>query len=132
MLYRQTQKERENQMKNGDPKGEVCTRICQAIGEAKMTYTAFEKALGLPPKTVSNWRRGASHTYLAMLPQISRLLSTSTDWLLGNAEKAEEEWAREAECLHALFVKAKKLPPHRREALYHTLEDVMKLYFEDM
>ena len=119
-------------MKNGDATGQVCMRICQAVQNAKMTYAAFERALGVPPKTVSNWRRGASHSYLSMLPQISQLLSTTPDVLLGNLEKAEEEWAREAECLHALFVKAKKLPPHRREALYHTLEDVMKLYFEDV
>jgi transcriptional regulator with XRE-family HTH domain len=118
-------------MKNADATGEICTRICEGILRAKMTYAAFERALGVPPKTVSNWRRGVSHSYLSMLPQIAHLLSTTTDDLLGNVEKGEEEWAREAECLHALFVKAKKLPPHRRVALYHTLEDVMKLYFED-
>ena len=118
-------------MKNGDPSGQVCQRICEGILASKMTYAAFERALNLPQKTVSNWRRGVSHSYLSMLPQIAYLLSTTTDHLLGNEEKADAEWAREAECLHALFVKAKKLPPHRREALYHTLEDVMKLYFED-
>ena len=119
-------------MKNGDATGQVCTRICEAIIAAQMTYAAFERAMGLPPKTVSNWRRGVSHSYLSMLPQISQLLSTTPDVLLGNFEKAEEEWTKEAEYLHTLFAKAKHLPPHRREALYRTLEDVMKLYFEDV
>ena len=118
-------------MKNGDPQGLVCLRITEGIVAAKMNYASFERALALPPKTVSNWRRGVSHSYLAMLPQIAHLLSTTTDALLGLEEEVEEEWAKEAKCLHALFVKAKKLPPHRREALYRTLEDVMKLYFED-
>ena len=112
-------------MKNGEPQGLVCLRITEGSAAAKMTYASFERALALPPKTVSNWRRGVSHSYLAMLPQIAHLLSTTTDALLGLEEELEEE------CLHALFVKAKKLPPHRREALYRTLEDVMKLYFED-
>ena len=118
-------------MKNGDATGEVCRRICEGIKQASMTFASFERELGLPPKTVSNWRRGVSHSYLALLPQIARLLGTTTDALLGEAEKAEEEWQKEVQRLYRIFAKAKQLPPHRRQALYRTLEDVMSLYFED-
>ena len=117
-------------MNIGDAKGEVCSRICEGIVEQKMTYAAFERVMNLPPKTVSNWRRGVSHSYLAMIPQISRLLHTTPDVLLGETEKAEAEWIEETRRLQEMYMRAKDLPRHRRLALCRTLEAVMKLYME--
>ena len=117
-------------MKIGDAAGEVCSRICEGILESKMTYAAFERAMDLPPKTVSNWRRGVSHSYLSMIPQIAHLLHTTPDVLLGETEKAEAEWIEETQRLQGLYMQAKDLPRHRRLALCRTLEAVMKLYLE--
>ena len=56
---------------------------------------AFEKAMGLKPKTVDSWKRGNSKGYLKYLPEISKIFNVSADYLLGNEQKekpfSEEE-----------------------------------------
>ena len=39
---------------------------------------AFERAADLPPKTVSNWRRGRSTSYMKQLAKIAPLLEGKT------------------------------------------------------
>lgn len=117
-------------MINRNEAGQVCDRICEGIKSRKMSYAAFERALSLPPKTLSNWRRGISHGYLTMLPQIAKLLDTTPDILLGEADNENREWQKEADQLRALYVKARNLPHHRRHALFQTLRQVMELYIE--
>ena len=50
---------------------------------------AFERAAALPPKTVSNWRRGKSASYMRMLPQLAALLSVRIGDLLPSEEEGD-------------------------------------------
>ena len=49
----------------------VRERILSLIDSEFESDAAFERALGLPEKTVNNWRRGRSASYMKMLPRLS-------------------------------------------------------------
>lgn len=51
----------------------------------------FEIALGLKPKTINNWKRGMSSSYMNMLPEIADYFNVSVDYLLGRDEKSPTE-----------------------------------------
>ncbi len=89
---------------------------------------AFERVANLPPKTVSNWRRGRSSTYLKMLPTLAELLGVSTTDLVeshpvvhGTAE--EKFW----DAMHAVGA----LDEEKKEMLYRTLTAVVKVATEE-
>ena len=58
-------------------------RILQLKNSRNMSDVALEEKLELNPKTVSNWKRGKSTSYLQLLPKIAALFGVSTDYLLG-------------------------------------------------
>lgn len=46
---------------------------------------AFEDALGIKNKTVYEWKRKRSESYLKMIPEISKLFNVTADYLLGRS-----------------------------------------------
>ena len=48
-------------------------RILSLIDSEFESDAAFERVLGLNEKTVNNWRRGRSASYMKMLPRLSGL-----------------------------------------------------------
>ena len=92
---------------------------------------AFERALGLPEKTVNNWRRGRSASFMKMLPLLSERFGVHVGALMdmplkGEAAELSEE---ELHLLH-LYRKSRTLPKEMRSALIETVEQVIRLYIK--
>ena len=92
---------------------------------------AFERALGLPEKTVNNWRRGRSASFMKMLPVLSERFGVHVGALMdmplkGEAAELSEE---ELHLLH-LYRKSRTLPKEMRSALIETVETTIRLYIE--
>lgn len=90
---------------------------------------AFERELGLQSKTVNNWRRGRSSSYMKMLPKLAEAFEVSVGELLdmpiaGNTSDLSGD---EIDLL-TLYRKSGVLSPKQRVALTKTLESVINLY----
>ena len=57
-------------MKNANTEG-IRTRVLSLIEAGFESDAAFERAMELPGKTVNNWRRGLSSSFMKMLPRLS-------------------------------------------------------------
>ena len=92
---------------------------------------AFERAVGLPEKTVNNWRRGRSASFMKMLPMLSERFGVHVGALMdmplkGEAAELSEE---ELHLLH-LYRRSRTLPKEMRSALIETVETTIRLYIE--
>lgn len=107
-----------------DPAREELLRL---IAERFGSDAAFERAAGLAPRTVSNWRRGRSASYLKLLPQLGELLGTrpSDLFILG-----EEGDAGEAALVRA-WRETAHLPPQRRKRIADAVSALIRLYAEE-
>lgn len=108
-------------------------RILSLIDAEFESDAAFERELGIPDKTVNNWRRGRSASFMKMLPELAAALSvTVVDLLdLPLSEGAVELSAEEREII-ALYRRAKVLPPEQRAALDKTLGAVIDMYIDSL
>lgn len=91
---------------------------------------AFERAANLPPKTVNNWRRGRSASYMKMLPELAALFEVSVRDLLQTEESTTTNTgltSEEQEFL-ALFRNAGGLSEKERAALTETIRNTIDLY----
>lgn len=91
---------------------------------------AFERAANLPPKTVNNWRRGRSSSFMKLLPELAALFSVSVQDLLG-AEGEDYEptfLSPDEKQLLALYRSADALSDVERAALQETLRNTVDLY----
>ena len=90
---------------------------------------AFERALSLNNKTVNNWRRGRSASFMKMLPTLSERFGINISELMDiplrrdTSELSEEE----LHLLH-LYRKSRYIPQKMRVALRETLETTINLY----
>lgn len=89
----------------------------------------FERRANLPPKTVNNWRRGRSSSFMKMLPELAELFDVTVNDLLGEAGNAElvSLTADEQELL-AHYRAADALSTEERAALAETLRSTIDLY----
>jgi transcriptional regulator with XRE-family HTH domain len=90
---------------------------------------AFEREMELGEKTVSNWRRGRSSSYMRILPRLSERFGVNVSELLdmpigGDFSDLSED---EAELL-TLYRKTNVLPKKVRRALRQTLETTINMY----
>ncbi len=104
-------------------------RVLMLISAEYESDAAFERAMGLPEKTVNNWRRGRSSSFMKMLPQLSEKFSVNVSELLDIPLRRDTSELSEDE-LHLLHLyrKSRTMPTEMRDALRETLEDVIKLY----
>lgn len=106
-------------------------RILSLIDSEFESDAAFERRLGLKEKTVNNWRRGRSASYMKILPRLSEEFSVNVGELLNmplrkdTSELSEDE----LQLLH-LYRKSRTMPPKLRTALRETLEKVITLYMK--
>lgn len=90
---------------------------------------AFEREMNLNEKTVSNWRRGRSASFMRILPQLSELFGVNVGALLDiplrddSSELSEEELE-----LLTLYRKSHVLPKKMRLALKQTIESTVNMY----
>ena len=109
----------------------VRKRILELIDSEFESDAAFERAMGLSDKTVNNWRRGRSSSYMKMLPRLSDEFSVNVGELLDiplrkdTSELSEEE----LHILH-LYRKSRTMPPKMRAALRESIESIINLYIK--
>jgi len=115
-------------MKNGNTE-KIRTRVLSLIEAEYDSDAAFERALGLAEKTVNNWRRERSSSFMKMLPTLSDTFGVNIGELLdmplrGDSSELSDE---EMQLLH-LYRRSHTLPPKMRTALRETLETTINLY----
>lgn len=75
---------------------ETWKRIKKEQDKKNINDKEFELSLGLKPKTINNWKRGMSSSYMNMLPQLADYFNVSVDYLLGReAEKKDAHFERQ-------------------------------------
>ena len=90
---------------------------------------AFERALSLNNKTVNNWRRGRSASFMRMLPTLSERFGVNISELMDSPLRRDTSELSEEE-LHLLHLyrKSRSMPQKMRTALRETLETTINLY----
>ena len=106
-------------------------RILSLIDAEFESDAAFERAMGLAEKTVNNWRRDRSASYMKMLPELAEKFGVNVTELLnvplsGDSSELSEE---ELHLIH-LYRKSRTLPGPMRSALVKTLETTINLYVD--
>ena len=66
--------------------------ILEKLKERHMSGVEFCNTLGLSRQSLQYWQTGMSHTYMKILPEISRYLGVSTDELLAAAAEHEKKY----------------------------------------
>lgn len=90
---------------------------------------AFERALSLNNKTVNNWRRGRSASFMRMLPTLSEKFGVNISELMDiPLRKDTSELSEEELHLLHLYRKSRSMPQKMRSALRETLETTINLY----
>lgn len=104
-------------------------RVLALIDSQYESDAAFERALGLREKTVNNWRRGRSASFMRMLPQLSERFGVNALQLLDMPLKKDTSELSEEE-LHLLHLyrKSRVMPQKMRIALKETLATTINLY----
>ena len=110
-----------------DDTQKIRERITALISRQFETDAAFERACELPPKTVSNWRRGRSASYMKILPRVCDLLGVDVKELLSGEMESVPFMTREETALLEAFRRARNLPNGERAALLHTLLTMIRL-----
>ncbi len=104
-------------------------RILSLIDSEFESDAAFERALGLKDKTVNNWRRGLSASYMKMLPVLSECFSVNVGELLDiPVRKDTSELSEDELHLLHLYRRSRTMPPKMRAALRETMENLITLY----
>ena len=104
-------------------------RVLSLIDAEYESDAAFERALDLAPKTVNNWRRGRSASFIKILPKIAKLFSVGVGALMDiPVGKDSSELSDDEVTLLALYRKSGTLPPKMRAALNETLEATINMY----
>ena len=106
-------------------------RILSLIDSEFESDVAFEKEMELPPKTVNNWRRGLSKSFMHILPKLSERFKVNVGELLDMPIIGESSELSEDEMhLLTLYRKSRTLPAKLRQSLSETLESVIHLYLK--
>ena len=104
-------------------------RVLALIDSEFESDASFERELGLSEKTVSNWRRGRSASFMNMLPMLAESFKVSLSQIMNVPLSQENSDLSDGEIeLLALYRKARALPEEMRSALTETLETTIKLY----
>ena len=117
-------------MKNENQE-KIKERILSLIDTEFESDAAFERRMGLADKTVNNWRRGRSASYMKMLPELSESFQVNVGELLDiPLRKDTSELSEEELHLLHLYRKSRTMPPKLRSALRETIENLINLYIK--
>lgn len=106
-------------------------RVLSLIESEFESDAAFERELDLSEKTVNNWRRGRSASFMRILPRLSETFGVNVGELLDiplrrdTSELSDEE----LHLLH-LYRRSRTLSQKMRNALRETLEVTINLYIQ--
>ena len=92
---------------------------------------AFEREFGLCEKTVNNWRRGRSSSYMKMLPELSEHFKVHVGELLDvPLSKDTSELSEDELKLLTLYRKSRHMPEKLRTAMRESIESMINLYIK--
>ena len=104
-------------------------KILSLVDSEFESDAAFEREMELAEKTVNNWRRGRSASFMRMLPALSERFDISVGELLDMPLRSDASDLSDDELsLLELYRKSGSLPPKMRAALRETLESTINLY----
>lgn len=114
---------------NNENQEKIRERVLSLIDAGFESDAAFERAMGLADKTVNNWRRGRSSSFMKMLPTLSDEFGVNIGELLDiPLRKDTSELSEEELHLLHLYRKSRTMPQKMRTALRETLETTINLY----
>ena len=117
-------------MKNENTE-KVRSRILALIESEYESDAAFERAMGLADKTVNNWRRGRSASFMKMLPRFAQTFSVSVSQIMDIPLSAENKDLSEDELrVLALYRRVRPLPLPMRRAVTETIEQTIRMYVD--
>lgn len=109
----------------------IRARILALIESEFESDAAFERALGLNDKTVNNWRRARSASFMKMLPKLSEEFKVNIGELMDMPLRRDTSELSEEELhLLKLYRKSRSMPEPMRKALRETIETTINLYLD--
>lgn len=107
----------------------IRARVLTLIETEFESDAAFERAMGIPDKTVNNWRRGRSASFVKLIPELSERFRVNVGELMDMPLRKDTSELSEEE-LHLLHMyrKSRSMPEKMRHALRDTLETTINLY----
>lgn len=107
----------------------IRSRILTLIEAEFESDAAFERAVGLADKTVNNWRRVRSSSFMKMLPKLAEEFKVSIGELMDMPLRRDTSELSEEELhLLKLYRRSRTMPESMRSALRDTLEATINLY----
>ena len=104
----------------------IRARILALIESEFESDAAFERALGLNDKTVNNWRRARSASFMKMLPKLSEEFKVNIGELMDMPLRRDTSELSEEELhLLKLYRKSRSMPEPMRKALRETIDKVL-------
>ena len=104
-------------------------RVLGLIESESESDAAFEREFGLKEKTINNWRRGRSASFMKILPELSEKFKMNVGELMDiplmgdSSELSEDELA-----LLQLYRKTRTMPDKMRSSLRTTLDSTINMY----
>ncbi len=109
----------------------VRERVLDLIESEFESDAAFERAMALPEKTVNNWRRGRSASFMKNLPEIAEICGVNIAAIMDIPISADNPELTEDELeLLMLYRQARIMPKRLRFALKDTLKSTINMYIE--
>lgn len=106
-------------------------RVLSLIDSEYESDASFERAIGLKDKTVNNWRRGRSASFMKILPTLSELFGVNVGELLDMPlQRDTSELSDDELKLLKAYRRSRTMSPKLRAALSETLESVINLYIK--
>ena len=117
--------------KNEKISEETRNKILSLIDSEFDSDADFERKMGLAPKTVNNWRRGKSASFMKMLPALAEGFEISISELLAMPiDKSCAELSSDEMTLLELYRKSSILSVRQRMCLMRSLEEIINLYLD--
>lgn len=112
-----------------DAKESIRERVLMLIDSEYESDAAFEREMELLEKTVSNWRRGRSSSFMRILPQLSDRFGVNLGELFDMPIRSDSsELSDEETEILTLYRKSRILPKKMRLALRNTIEATINMY----
>lgn len=107
----------------------IRARVLALIDSEYESDASFEREMNLAEKTVSNWRRGRSSSFLDVLPDLCEKHGRSLGEFYDMPIKSDSSELSDEEMeLLILYRKAHVLPKKMRVALKETIESTINMY----
>ena len=104
-------------------------RVLALIDSEFESDAAFERAMGLGDKTVNNWRRARSASFMKMLPKLSEEFKVNLSELMDMPLRRDTSELSEEELqILKLYRKSRSMSEPMRKALRETIETTINLY----